>query len=772
MLLSAVEGFAQGSFLLQGTVTDAASGEPLAAANIRVLGTSKGTISNARGSYSISLDAGEHTIVFSYLAYQPDTLRISIQESLLRDIQLQPSPIQIPEVLVLAEDPAIDIIRKAIANKHTWMEKLKSYRFDAFTRQVLWRDTAIASITEAYTTGFMQSGDTLREVVKQRRQTQNIPSSENFAAVRRVVNFNEDEINLFSFTVNSPNGPSITRSYTFTGPTAPAALDNYNYKLLKTSEMRGVEIYDIKMTPKSRLQPLFDGTISIASGTYAVVGVDVRPNEALTFPFVKDVDLRYRQQFALYDSTYWMPADMRVDGGFSISLVGLSMPRIKINLASTIYDYAINATIPDSIFSKPHLVVDSSVVVFDSTFWSSNQVLPLTPEEQKAYTTLDSTQTLEKQFEPKGPLATLGEDRTETILDVLDFRFNRVEGFFFGARNEFKNISPYLNVSAAAGVGISDQRFEYELGSTAFTSKDHHVGIGGEVYSKLDNVPDDGFYGPLLISLMALIDQNDYRDYYLSRGWRMFVTADPMRALHSALSFTSENQSSMETNSYYSLFSRTSAYRPNPPIKEGKLRSIRLDLRLGPEESPLDIISRNALEISVEHTSPSLASSDFEFTRYHGLLTWNITTFSRSLLFPPTLRIRLTSGIGLGSLPPQEMFVLDSRSSGYAPFGVLRGSYIKEFTGDRFVMLNLEHNFRSIPFLLLNIPSFYRNGIEFIVHGSVAQTWYGTASTSGGWYAEAGLGISRILDLLRMDVTYRFMAPTRFLFTMSIANLF
>ncbi len=772
MLLSVAQAFSQGSFLLHGTVTDAASGEPLAAANIRVLGTSRGTISNARGSYSISLDPGEHTIVFSYLAYQPDTLKISIQESLLRDIQLQPSPIQIPEVLVLAEDPAVDIIRKAIANKHTWMEKLKSYRFDAFTRQVLWRDTTIASITEAYTTGFMKSGDTLREVVKQRRQTQNIPSAENFAAVRRIVNFNEDEINLFSYSVNSPGGAGITRNYTFTGPTAPAALDNYDYKLLETLEMHGVEIYNIRMVPKSRLQPLFDGTISIAGGTYAVVGVDVKPNEALTFPFVKNVDLRYRQQFALYDSTYWMPADMRVDGGFSISLVGLSMPGIKINLVSTIYDYSINPTIPDSILNKPRLVVDSSATAYDSTFWSSNQVLPLTSEEQRAYTTLDSTQTLEKQFEPKGPLAMLGEKGTETFLDIVDFRFNRVEGFFFGAHNEFKGISSYLDVNAAAGVGISDQRFEYELGATAFTSKDHRLGAGGEVYSKLDNFPDEGFYGPLIISLMALIDQNDYRDYYLATGWRLFATADPMRTLHSTLSFISENQSSMEAISYYSLFSSMSAYRPNPPIKEGKLRSIRLDLRFGPEESPLDIISRNALEISAEHTSPAIANSDFEFTRYHELLTWNVTTFSRNLLFPPTLRIRLTSGIGLGSLPPQEMFVLDSRSSGYAPFGVLRGSTIKEFVGDRFIMLNLEHNFRSLPFLLLNIPSFYRNGIEFIVHGSVAQTWYGTASTSGGWYSEAGFGVGRILDLLRMDVTYRFMAPTRFFFTMSIANLF
>ena len=172
--------------VLRGTVSDAVTGEPLIAANIRILGTSKGTITNAQGKYTLSVESGQHTLVFSYLAYQPETLRVILTGDTIRNIALQPSPIQIPEVIVLAEDPAIEIIRKAIAYKRKWMDRLKSYRFDAFTRQVLRRDTAIASITEAYTTGFMRTGDTLREVVKQKRQTENIPVSDNLASVKQV----------------------------------------------------------------------------------------------------------------------------------------------------------------------------------------------------------------------------------------------------------------------------------------------------------------------------------------------------------------------------------------------------------------------------------------------------------------------------------------------------------------------------------------------------------------------------------------------------------
>jgi hypothetical protein len=72
----------------------------------------------------------------------------------------------------------------------------------------------------------------------------------------------------------------------------------------------------------------------------------------------------------------------------------------------------------------------------------------------------------------------------------------------------------------------------------------------------------------------------------------------------------------------------------------------------------------------------------------------------------------------------------------------------------------------------LDIPSFYENGIELIVHGAAAQTWLNTASTSGGWYYEAGMGISRILDVLRVDLSYRISSPSGLYMTITAATLF
>lgn len=760
-------GLSQNVKTISGVVTDSISGELLPAANIRLLGRSKGTITNSVGNYALSLDSGKHSLVFSYLAYQPETLKVDLAGPEVRNVRLKPSPIQMPEFLVLAEDPALEIIRKAIASKRSWMSKLKSYKFEAFSRQVLRRDTSIASITESYSTGYMKAGDTLRELVKQKRQTENIPGAENFAAVHRIINFNDDEIRLFSFTANGKSS-----AFSFVGPTSPDALEYYDYRLIGTSVMSRREIYKIEMTPKSRLRPLFKGIITIAEGTYAVVSVDVKPNETFIFPFIKDIDLSYRQQFALYDSLFWMPVDNRISGALSVSIIGITMPRIGIEATSSIYDYEVNLAIPDSILQKPKLEVDSSAGVFDSTFWAQNEILPLTREEEAAYEKLDSTQTLEKQFKPSGPLAALTGDGTEAIFKYVDARFNRVEGFFFGGKLELDSLTRFGSIGGSAGYGFSDKRFKYGLDAVLFPFKERKLRLGGSYYYHLQHVPDDGYYSAFTISLMALIDKNDYRDYFLAKGWSSFVGYDHSRRVSGSLSYFDEKHSSIFNAASKGLFSPQKMFRTNPPIVEGRLRSVRFDLRLGDRPVPLDMVPRDAVEFSVEHSSPGLFGGGFDFTRYKFDIDYHFKTFARSLLFSPLFKIRLSGGASRGDLPAQRKFVIDSRASSYAPYGVLKGSGIKEFSGDRFVKVNVEHNFRSTPFLLLDIPYFYQNGIEIILHCSAAQSWAGKSTTSNGWYSEAGLGVGKIFDLLRADLTYRFSETRGLYFTLSVANIF
>jgi hypothetical protein len=100
---------------------------------------------------------------------------------------------------------------------------------------------------------------------------------------------------------------------------------------------------------------------------------------------------------------------------------------------------------------------------------------------------------------------------------------------------------------------------------------------------------------------------------------------------------------------------------------------------------------------------------------------------------------------------------------------------VKEFGGTRYIAVNVEHNFRSLPFLALGLSFLTENNIELVVHAGAAQSWNdGTLliNTTDGIYSEAGFGISRIFELFRLDFTWRLSSPNNFRFCLSAANLF
>ncbi|MBI4429636.1 MAG: carboxypeptidase-like regulatory domain-containing protein [Ignavibacteriales bacterium] len=747
--------------VLSGLVRDSETRLPLVAAAVRVFGTSKGTISNSQGEYRISLPGGSYLVVFSYVGYRPDSVKIDLARDTEYNVALQPAPIQMAEVVISGEDPAMQIMRQVIENKSRWMKSLKTYQFEAFTRQVIYRDTSIASIAETHSTGYWQQADTLREVIKQKRQTANIPAASNIASVGNIVNFYLDEIRFAGFQ--------------FIGPTSPEAFDFYDFKLEKTRNVNGTKIFTIQLNPRSRVTPLFGGSLDVVDDRFVLAGVDVSPNESFVMPFVSDFDLHYSQHFSLYEDRFWMPVDIRLKGSVEIGVTGVTFPRIGFESLSSIYDYQINIELPDSIFKKPRRTQSLAATTFDSSYWAQHDVLPLTKKEHIAYQKLDSTQTFERQFQPSGPLAALGD--AASTLKLASLRFNRVEGLFLGGNVDFDSTASFLRTFASFGYGFSDRRGKWKAGTEVFLDSSRSVSIGAELFAGIEHFPDEDFHSDFANVFSSLLSKADYRDYYYSEGWKVFVSSKPVRLLRVKLAFQTERHKSAIQTTNYSFFYRRDSYRSNPLVQEGTLRSVSVKARYGQDPVPLNIISRDFVECETEF-SPFSASSGFHFTRTLLRSEYRFTTFLSRVLFPPSLQIKVTAGTSTGVLPPQRTFFLDSPLLSYAPFGVLRGARPKEFGGDQFVVIAAEHNFRSAPFLLADIPFLYKHGIELIIHGTLARAWVRngltalTTNETNGWYAEAGIGISRILGLLRIDFTRRFSVPPAWVTTISVANLF
>jgi hypothetical protein len=747
--------------VLSGTVTDSATGDPLPAAHVRIEGTARGTIASTAGEYTLQVEPGTCTIITSMIGYRPETTLVVISRNTVHNARLRASEIILPEVVVTSEDPAVEIIRRAIAYKHQWINRLASYQLEAFTRQVIRRDTVIASVTESFTRGYWQQGDTLREIVLQRRQTANIPQSFNFASVGGIINFNDDDVRFFG--------------YTFVGPTAPAALDYYTVHLLRTHRDGTRDIFEISLTPRIRTTPLFRGTVDIADESYALVGVDVEPNEAFQIPFVKEKHLRYRQQFALYPENIWLPVDIRIVADVRLGVIGMSFPRLGFEQTSVITDYLVNVQLPDSIFRKPRLVIDSSATQTDSSFWASNKVLPLTLEEARAYRSLDSTQSLEVQFRPGGLSMAIGGEAgiAGVLLQYADISFNRVEGFHLGAGYDAP-LLPVSDVTVGFAYNCATTTTTYLVGGTLFTSPRHVLGVGFQGYRKSAVRPEAGYFGALINSFTSLLQKNDYRDYYRVEGWRAYLTLSPLRTLSGSITFLDELHSSLPVATEYSLLYRSRAYRPNLPIAEGKMRSVVVSLRCGEPPVLMNMVTRNALEVSVERSTPDIAGSSFDFTRYEAIATLTLPTFARSILFRPGFTVRLAGGFSGGTLPLQRAFTLETASSGIGALGVMHAMEVKEFGGTEYIACSIEHNFRSLPFLALGLPFLYERSIELLLHGGIARTWNRSSlplAETEGWYAEAGFGVNRLFDLLRADLIWRLTEPRTFRFTIGMAQI-
>lgn len=104
-LLFAFSAQAQSKFTLSGYVKDKESGEDLIGANIILLDDiSVGTVSNAYGFYSITLDPGVYQVGVTYVGYESFAAEVNLSEGdVSYNIELDPKSILTDEVIVTAE---------------------------------------------------------------------------------------------------------------------------------------------------------------------------------------------------------------------------------------------------------------------------------------------------------------------------------------------------------------------------------------------------------------------------------------------------------------------------------------------------------------------------------------------------------------------------------------------------------------------------------------------------------------------------------------------
>jgi len=112
-------------YTASGYINDALTGEELIGSTVYVVELEKGTVSNLYGYYSLSLEPGTYTIIFSYIGYNTKSKEIVINGNIELNIQLTPSSEEIDEVEISAEKPNANITRTEMGLASLPSKKIK-----------------------------------------------------------------------------------------------------------------------------------------------------------------------------------------------------------------------------------------------------------------------------------------------------------------------------------------------------------------------------------------------------------------------------------------------------------------------------------------------------------------------------------------------------------------------------------------------------------------------------------------------------------------------
>lgn len=270
--------------------------------------------------------------------------------------------------------------------------------------------------------------------------------------------------------------------------------------------------------------------------------------------------------------------------------------------------------------------------------------------------------------------------------------FNRVNGLFLGLRSErmqwhrygsFLNI-PQIQPHGFIGYGTASKEWEYGIGLEKLIGAKKRFMVGGE-YHRATATEDFNRVGLTETSLTAFFAGYDFLDYYKMEGFGIYTVLRTNRWFEAAFSYNRDTFSSLNQNTGYTMFGKSSLYRPNPPIDvssdEIDLDIYSLSLSFNPRDALINDKFSMSGTVVTELADNSGSNENYRFNRYRSeiKLFYNFEPGS-------VLRWKVHAGGITGTAPDFKKFYLGG-------VGTLRGSPYKFFSGNQMLASNIEVQF-------------------------------------------------------------------------------
>lgn len=728
---------------ISGKVIDEQTLSPLSFANIRVEETLTGTSANVNGEYELKVKQGTYRIIASFIGYYSDTLTV-VADKNLNDVNfmLLQTKVDLQEIVITpGNNPALEIIRKAIEKRKLHNQKIKNYEVEAYTKGLIrttedlsasgnnievglgGNDTTkliISGILENHSLNYFEQPDKFKSIILARKQSANFPPTINTLTGGRLIqNFYDNDVNFL--------GKDLP------GPISDEALKYYYYRIESVVAQNNVKIYMIHIEPDNSDDPGFVGKIFITDSTFDLIKVDLFLNRAANTGGLFDTVNVY-QQFDEFAGIY-LPIDYRLF--VKANLLGLI--RVGFELNTIMFNYKINEKLPVNIFNNAIVTVVPDADAKDSTYWHSTPTIPNTFEEQTAYKRIDSLENIPRKFLDDFSFLNTRirlSDNISVSAPIAMYHFSSVEGnaldFGIFVRDGFNR---RLNSSLKISYGFSDKKFKQDFSAGYLLGEYRTWEINFKAFNKLKILFEESDnYGELFSTLVTLISKDEFRDYYYSDGFEIGFEGEVLPVLNMRIGFKNKTDNSAYVNTNFSFFNKDKSYRMNPPIYESRINTFNIGFDIDFRPYIEDGYFRRRTSIGksyllcsgdITYSNKGLFNSKLNFTTYQFSVSAFLRTFKSA-----SLNLNLFGRLNDGTTPYQDLYSLPGNINLLFNSQTFRTLNINEIIGDKIFTLNLTHNFGDEIFRMMNISGFknWEIMLSLIFNAAIADINNKTAS--------------------------------------------
>jgi len=394
---------------LKGSVKNSETKDIITGAIITLSNTNSSTITNAEGDFILKIPNNNTSpkISIKALGYKDRTLEVkNIKEEI--KILMSPSAVDLTEIEVVSYKSARDLVDKVFKQKRENYSDQK-VKMTAFYRETIKNRRRNASLSEA--------------VVSIEKQAYTNKSDDKVGLVKARKNTNYNRLDTIALKLQG--GPFSTLyvdlikypEYVFT----PQALDAYDFKFNKRTELNGSNIIVVSFKPQeNRVGPLYFGELYINPDNLALqkadFRLDLRNKTAVNEMFVKKKpgDVKIAPKNIAYTVDY-REKNGKWYYGYSKAILAFEVKRRR-KLFKSIFTLTCEMAVTDWSLSnteetlkartiKPSIIMaDQNIGFRDPDFWGEYNVIEPEKSIESAIRKIQRKLNKEKEKSPSSSL--------------------------------------------------------------------------------------------------------------------------------------------------------------------------------------------------------------------------------------------------------------------------------------------------------------------------------------------------------------------------------